>query len=221
MRKITLKTLLAHPSIIFDIYSMLRVKRNTMLSPEDLFQMKTILEDVNKNKIEGSVVEAGCWRGGCGSYMAMKDSKRKVFLLDSFEGMPDPGSLDYKSGGKKGLNKGDLTVSEDVVLDLLKKLKLSNVTTIKGFFDKTIPLNKDNIGKISVLRLDGDFYSSTKDVLEGLYDQVSVGGYVVIDDWHDFEGCRQAVFEFFHKRGYYPNIKDFCPFGKPYFKKER
>lgn len=219
MRRLTKKTLVKYPEIIFEIPSMMKVSKNTMLSPDGLFQVKKFIDDLNKRKVEGSIVEAGCWKGGCSAYMAMKDRKREVFALDSFEGMPEPQALDHKTGGKKGLKEGDLACDISVVESLKDKLNLKNLNIIKGFFNESIPKNKEKMGKIALLRLDGDFYRSTMDVLEGLYDQVVPGGYIIFDDWHDFVGCRQAFVDFFYKRGEYPDLKDFYPFGKPYFKK--
>ncbi|MCA9353786.1 class I SAM-dependent methyltransferase [Candidatus Nomurabacteria bacterium] len=198
---------------------MRKVAENTMLTPSGLFQMEKFIEDINKKSIPGAIVEAGCWKGGTGAYMAMIDKNRKVFLFDSFEGMPEPDTVDHKSGGKKGLKGGDLAVDENIVLTLKEKYNLKNIQVVKGYFENTLPVWKEKIGPIAILRMDGDFYSSTTDILENLYDQVSPGGYVVIDDWHDFNGCRKAIYDFFSKREEVPDIRDFPAFGKPYFKK--
>jgi hypothetical protein len=71
----------------------------------------------------------------------------------------------------------------------------------KGWFQKTLPLAKSEVGAIALLRLDGDWYESTMVCLENLYDNVVPGGYVVIDDYGRWEGCRKAVDEFLAKRG--------------------
>lgn len=220
MRKLSLRTFIYNPKIVLEYKDFRKIRDNTLLAPQDLFQMKKIIEKVNIDKIEGSIVEAGCWKGGCGAYMAMKDKRRKVFLVDSFEGMPEPDELDVKMYGKKNLKKGDLVANFENVKKMIMDNNLSNVSVHKGFFNEILPKIKNQIGKIAILRMDGDFYKSTIDTLENLYDQVEHGGVVVLDDWHDFEGFRKAVFDFFSKRGEYPNIKDQFPPGKPHFVKK-
>jgi len=77
---------------------------------------------------------------------------------------------------------------------------------IKGWFQNTLLINRDKIGKIAILRLDGDFYESTKVVFEALYDQVVPGGAVIIDDYGSFEGCRIATHEMFAANGINPHL---------------
>ena len=78
---------------------------------------------------------------------------------------------------------------------------------VKGWFKDTVPSNKKEIGKIAVLRLDGDLYDSTKVLLDELYDQLADNGYVVIDDYA-FEGVRRALYDFFHERGIAPFLEE-------------
>ena len=76
----------------------------------------------------------------------------------------------------------------------------SKVHLVKGWFQDTLPIYKKKIGKISILRLDGDWYESTKVALDNLYDCVVSGGYVVIDDYYFWDGCKKAVDDFILER---------------------
>ena len=93
-----------------------------------------------------------------------------------------------------------------------------NVIIVKGWFQDTLILNQIRIGPIALLRIDGDWYESTKVCLECLFDNVANGGYVIIDDYGFFPGCRKAVDEFLASRG----LKvQFIPvdYSRVYFKK--
>ncbi len=76
---------------------------------------------------------------------------------------------------------------------------------LKGWFADTLPNAK--IKQLAILRLDGDMYSSTMDSLKNLYDKVSVGGYVIVDDYHDWPSCRKAVTDFLSMKSIEPEIK--------------
>jgi len=94
---------------------------------------------------------------------------------------------------------------EQVEALLFSKLGLARdrVFMVKGWFQDTLPKYKDKIGAISLLRIDADLYKSTKCCLENLYDNVVVGGYIVIDDYGALSGCKKAVDEFLKE----PDIK--------------
>ena len=92
------------------------------------------------------------------------------------------------------------------VKTLFEKLKIVNYRIIKGWFQDTLPQNIDKIGNIAILRLDGDWYESTKVCLEYLYDNVVEGGYILVDDYNFWPGCKKAVDEFFDNRKIFPNI---------------
>ena len=152
-----------------------------------------------------SFVECGVAKGGCLAMMKFASGKNKIYGLDSFEGMPDITSEDLgdynkscplTSFGKVGDN---LSGGIANVYNTFEKLNLTtdNVTFVKGFFQDTlIKENIDNIGKIAVLRLDGDWYESTKVCLDKLYDSVIEGGIIIIDDYGHWVGAKRAVDEF-------------------------
>jgi hypothetical protein len=157
-----------------------------------------------------SFVECGVAKGGCIALMKSISKNNKVFGFDSFEGMPPTTEKDIgdynKTNPINGYGKpGDnLSGGIDTVYDVFDKLNVNmfNVTLIKGYFQKTLEIqqNIDNIGKIAVLRLDGDWYESTKICLEKLYDNVVDGGVIIIDDYGHWVGAKRAVDEFREQR---------------------
>lgn len=153
-----------------------------------------------------SFVECGVAKGGCLAIMKFTSGKNnKIFGFDSFEGMPNITKEDVSEYNKTdpltGFGKvGDnLSGGIDNVYNTFNKLNLNmnNVTLVKGFFQDTLQKeNIDKIGEIAVLRLDGDWYESTKICLEKLYDKVINGGVIIIDDYGHFIGAKKATDEF-------------------------
>src|SRR5262249_38613244 len=74
------------------------------------------------------------------------------------------------------------------------------VECVKGWFDQSLPENRDRVGPIALLRLDCDWYASVRSCLDNLYDQVADGGFIVLDDYYSFEGCAIAAHEFLGER---------------------
>lgn len=159
--------------------------------------------------IEGDLVETGVWRGGVTIYMramleALADPNRIVWAADSFEGLPRPDPLRYPkeaAAHDSALMKGplkNLAVSLEEVKANFDRYGLldDRVRFLKGWFCDTLP--ESPIERIAVLRLDGDYYESTRDPLNALYTRVTEGGFVIIDDYGEDEWtyCRQAVNEF-------------------------
>ena len=133
---------------------------------------------------------------------AKHNRNRHIWLFDSWEGLPAPSEYDITHNEERGV-KGSLKASEEVVRELIfEKLKLDNskVHLVKGWFDYTIPLHKKDIGKIVLLHLDCDWYESVRFCLEELYDNVIRDGFIVIDDYGYWRGCKRAVDEFIERR---------------------
>jgi O-methyltransferase len=199
-----------------------------------LFNVYDLARLIENNKIQGCFVECGVWRGGCAAVMAIvakeSGSNRKTWLFDSFEGMPEATSMDVgekarelaknrMSGGL--IPVGTSVVSIDEVKTLLfKKLHLDedNIILVKGWFQYTVPKYKSQIGPISILRVDGDWYDSTKVCLENLYDNVVKDGYIIIDDYGWFPGCKSAVDEFIERRKLKIELKK-VDYSRVYFQK--
>lgn len=196
-----------HPT---DWWLIWRVRRHTMISPQRLRNVIKIIERIEREKIEGDLVECGVWKGGCVAVMAATlkrlKSKRRIWAFDSFEGLPEP---TLKDGAKANDYAGHKTTGQLASIQkcvgterdlraILQKLRLDHrpVHIVKGWFQNTLPKTAKTIGPIAFLRLDGDWYESTKVCLTYLFDHVTPGGYVVIDDYWHWPGCKQAVDEF-------------------------
>jgi len=127
---------------------------------------------------------------------------RTIWLADSFEGMPKPTESDNTKSHKEDFSDRDyLSVSIDRVKSAFERFDLGgdNLRFLKGWFSDTLP--SAPIGKIALLRLDGDLYESTRDALLPLYDKVAIGGYIIVDDYNSWIGCKRAVDEFREDRG--------------------
>lgn len=185
---------------------------DTMIGLKRLDNLQCCIETVLKENIEGHVIETGVWRGGACIFMravlaayGVKD--RKVFVADSFEGLPKPDSKKYPH------DKGDthhthtvLAVSQEDVEHNFKKYGMldEQVVFIKGWFKDTLP--QAPVEKLSLLRLDGDMYESTMDSLVHLYPKVSEGGFCIIDDYA-LAGCKAAVDDYRAAHGIESDLK--------------
>ena len=172
-----------------------------------------IVFKAESKKLKGAIVECGVAEGGTSAMMALtsrnySSEKRIKWLFDSYEGLPEPTEEDF-IGQKTGefirpLPKGACLGTIDQVRELMfEKLKFSKneVILVKGWFQETLPVMKSKIGNIAVLRLDGDWYESTKVPLENLFDLVVDNGFVIIDDYATCYGSRKALDEFLDSRG--------------------
>lgn len=152
----------------------------------------------------GAFVECGVGRGGCVALMALAARKQRgVWGFDSFDVMP-PLSAEDEGHGEEWVGcrcSGEEGISDAFETLSLYGLREPNVRLVKGWFEDTLLPRSDEVGPIAVLRLDNDWYASTRFTLETLYDQVVPGGIVIIDDYHSFRGCRKAVDEFRRMRG--------------------
>ena len=137
---------------------------------------------------------------------AYNESDRKVWLADSFEGLPEPNPVKYlaDSGGFHH-TYSFLSVSREEVVQNFRNYKLfdDNVKFLKGWFKDTLP--NAPIDKLSILRADGDMYESTHDILTNLYHKLSPGGFCIIDDYC-LDGCRKAVQDFRQDKGIHDKI---------------
>lgn len=182
----------------------------TMVGLRRLTNIEQCIASVVAEQVAGDFVECGVWRGGSSIFAravlnAYGAEDRKVWLADSFEGMPARTTKDMADPELIGTTYLESSL-EDVKSNFQKfDLLGDNVEFIKGWFSDT--LSKSNIESISILRLDGDYYSSTIDALNGLYEKVSIGGYIIIDDYNAFESCKQAIADFCSAREIMPNIK--------------
>lgn len=183
---------------------------HTMIGLKRLNNIQACVEYVVNNKIPGDLIETGVWRGGAVIFMrsllkALNVTDRLVWVADSFEGVPPPNvekyPLDFDSRLHEESSKSILSVSLDQVKTNFKSYDLldDQVRFLKGLFKDTLP--SAPIEKISVLRMDGDLYESTMDSLTNLYSKLSVGGFVIVDDYGVIPACNQAVNHFRKEHG--------------------
>jgi O-methyltransferase len=178
---------------------------DSMIGLKRLDNLQSCVEQVLADGVEGDLIETGVWRGGATILMkaclrAHGDTTRRVFVADSFQGLPPPDEKYPDDAGDRHSTLEHLAVSEDQVRANFERYGLldDRVVFLKGWFKDT--LSKAPIDKLAVMRLDGDMYESTMDALVPLYDKLSVGGFCIIDDYA-LEGCRKAVDEFRAKHG--------------------
>jgi O-methyltransferase len=151
--------------------------------------------------LAGDVAECGVWRGGMIAGIAeVMGSGRKYYLFDSFEGLPEAGEIDGDAARRWQADKDSPAYFDNCKAEIGFATEAMNMAgvqfeCIKGWFEDTIP-TFDAAASISLLRLDGDWYESTKICLEHLFPKVVEGGLVLIDDYHTWSGCSRAVHDY-------------------------
>lgn len=179
---------------------------HTMVGLERLRNLRRLTATVIADGTAGDFLEAGVWRGGASIYMrallaAHGITDRRVWVVDSFAGLPPPNAADYPADRGDRLHEFDyLAVPLDEVKRNFQKYGMldAQVEFVPGWFKDTLPSLP--VGRLAVLRLDGDLYESTTQCLESLYDRVSRRGFVIIDDF-GLPPCREAVEHFRAARG--------------------
>jgi O-methyltransferase len=172
--------------------------------------VRAVLED----EIEGDFIETGVWRGGAVIFMRAMlklygDGSRNVWAADSFEGLPEPDAEKFPLEAQafhgpvmsKEMKRLEASL-EDVQANFAAYGLLDDqVRFLKGWFKDTLP--GAPIDKLAILRLDGDYYESTRDGLVNLYAKLSPGGFCIVDDYGEdsWTYCRQAVEEFRQANG--------------------
>jgi len=179
---------------------------HSMIGRKRMGNLRLLAERVLFDCIPGDFIETGVWRGGACIYLravleayGVKD--RRVWAADSFEGLPPPDAAYPADIGDKFHTYRELAVPLETVKHNFERYGLldGQVMFLKGWFKDTLP--DAPTGPLAILRMDGDMYESTMDALTHLYDRVSPGGYVIVDDYRVVEGCRRAVDEFRAGRG--------------------
>jgi len=154
-----------------------------------------LCEIIEREHVPGAVVECGVLDGGAAALMAWgtRESARPVHLFDAWEGLPAPSAHD---GADASAWTGEVVGSPLRVSAVMRKLKIDRrrVAFHRGWFDQTFP--HADIQQIALLHVDADFYDPTRLCLERWYPHVASGGFIEIDDYDSFAGCRRAVDEF-------------------------
>jgi hypothetical protein len=174
----------------------------TMVGARRLANVESCVRDVLESGVQGDLIETGVWKGGTTIFMrgllrAYGVTDRKVYVADSFQGLPPPDAEAYPADEPSTLHLWQsLAVGLDDVRANFERFDLldDQVEFVKGWFRDTLPALRGHVW--SVIRLDGDLYESTRDALNNLYDGLAVGGWVIIDDYSDIAACRQAVADF-------------------------
>lgn len=182
------------------------VVAHTMIGMKRLDNLQNCIETVVAEDIAGDFIETGVWRGGSVIFMrgmlkALNVQDRSVWVADSFEGLPRPDADKYPEDANDTHYTYDfLKVSKETVEANFAAYGLldEKVVFLKGWFKDT--LHKADIDKLAILRLDGDMYESTMDALNALYDKLSVGGFVIVDDYC-IKNCEAAISDFRRERG--------------------
>ena len=188
------------------------VKAYTMTSPERVFSLIEAVDYIHKFGVEGSIVECGVWKGG--SMMAvilrlmeLHEKKRELFLYDTFDGMSEPTEFDIDPSGKTAASLLDerYKSEQDHIwafspLEAVKERIYGTnypknlINFIKGKVEETIPTTVPE--KIAILRLDTDWYESTKHELIHLFPRLVQGGVLILDDYGHWSGAKRAVDEY-------------------------
>ena len=189
----------------------------TMTSIERMYALWQAVEYIARARVPGDVVECGVWRGGSSMLAALAllhtGEKRPMWLYDTYEGMPAPSERDRQWNGESAADKLATQeripgVHNDWAFATLDDVERQMATVeyprdlldlVRGPVQKTIPGNCPGI--ISLLRLDTDWYESTRHELEHLWPRLSVGGVLIIDDYGHWQGAREATDEFFAAQG--------------------
>jgi O-methyltransferase len=176
-----------------------KYKKYTMIS-EAVYAGNLHLAAKVKN-VEGSIVECGTWRGGMIAGIGdVLGEQRSYYLCDSFEGLPPVKEIDgaeaqaWQADTTSPAYLNNCTASEEDARTAMSMSSAKDYQIVKGWFEDTLP--KLTPQPIALLRMDADWYESTKCILENLSDRVVSGGLIVIDDYYVWEGCTVAVNEF-------------------------
>jgi len=169
------------------------------LTKVTLERFKTIIRHTEYiQAIDGDIIECGVWKGGMGIFLRKIFPNKKLWLADSFSGFQDPTKAKY-SFSKETHKLGGMTVPYADVIQTFETngVDINDINFLVGYVDDT--LSNADIQSLSLLRIDVDAYSATKEVLDHLYDKVVTGGYIIFDDTCLVE-TRHAIHDFFTAR---------------------
>ncbi|WP_433470647.1 TylF/MycF/NovP-related O-methyltransferase [Saccharomonospora azurea] len=174
----------------------------TMIGERRLDHVGELALDAISRGVAGDFAEAGVWRGGTCVYLrgvlaAIGEHDRRVWVADSFDGLPPPNPDEYPADeGDTHHLATEMIVGEEHVRSVFERFGLldDQVRFLPGLFRDTLPTAP--IEQLALLRIDADMYESTAQALEHLYPKLSPGGYCVVDDYGALRRCRAAVDDF-------------------------
>ena len=185
----------------------------TMTSPERVAALADAVRYTVVNAIPGDIVECGVWRGGsmmavARTLVALGDTSRDLWLFDTYEGMSPPTAEDVSYSGRSaeailaktpreaGMNYWCIASVEDVAENIRGTgYPPDRIHLVKGKVEDTLPA--EGLGRIALLRLDTDWYESTRHELVHLWPRLEPGGVMIVDDYGHWQGARRAVDEYF------------------------
>lgn len=175
-----------------------------MTSQERIQGLHDALLTVHRERIPGDFVECGVYLGGNviiakRFFHSVSNFEKKFYCYDTFEGMTAPGINDEKKAHRKWQGSAQCLATMDSVKEQFEKHMLldESVIFVKGDVNETLKIKENLPDEICILRLDTDWYESTLTELTILYERLSPGGFLIIDDYGYWNGCKKAVHEFF------------------------
>ncbi len=192
-----------------------RVRPYTMTSRERVMALCQSIAYVEARRIGGAVVECGVWKGG--SMMAaalalrsLGSTCRRLYLFDTFAGMPPPGAVDRDLGGRHAADwlgddspMGAMVRARCGLAEVQQAMRRTRyprdrIVFVPGRVEETLPAHAPE--RIALLRLDTDWHESTAHELEHLWPRLADGGVLIVDDYGHWQGARRAVDEFFARQ---------------------
>ena len=187
--------------------------RYSMTSTPRLWAVVQAMQHIARQRIEGDIVECGVWKGGNLILCALMAQKlglaRRIWGFDTFEGMAEPGEQDVRIGTSEtfgahwqaatrdGVTDWCYSPYEEVEQNFRKEVRAGDLRLVKGKVEDTLKDLANVPDKIALLRLDTDWYESTKSELDVLYPRLQPGGVLIIDDYGYWAGAKKAVDEYF------------------------
>ena len=198
----------------------------SMTGQARMYLLSQAILNVKEKKLEGDFVECGVWRGGnILLYKLLNDFyslNKTIFAYDTFEGMTKPENIDIdfmensanrqlivNKKSENLINVHCFSTIDSVKKNISKYSNLKNINFIIGAVEKSLLLEKNLPKKISVLRLDTDWYASTKIELEIMYPRLVRGGVLIIDDYGHWQGARKATDEYFFGKKKWLHVHDY------------
>jgi O-methyltransferase len=192
-----------------------RVASHTMTTPPRIYALARAVEYIERRGIEGAIVECGVWRGGSMMAVALTllrlgVTNRELYLFDTFSGMTEPTAEDVTYSGETAAAlladaEKDANVWAIASLDDVRDAMLSvgyaaeRVHFVRGRVEETLPERAPD--RIALLRLDTDWYASTKHELVHLWPRLAHEGVLILDDYGYWQGARHAVDEYTEEHG--------------------
>jgi O-methyltransferase len=177
------------------------LRAHTMIGDARLRNLRELVERTLRENVAGDYIETGVWRGGACIYVrailkARGVTDRKVYLADSFCGLPKPSGRFRQDRRDRLFKFSELAISKREVSENFEAYGLldEQVVFLEGWFRDTLPTLATE--RFALIRLDGDMYESTMDALTHLYPRLSPGGFAIIDDYGALKNCRRAVHDY-------------------------